>query len=211
MTEALPAPTAPTLPVKTLAEFLESTPPNSRVAISDLTAENSFNFPRKLRSPDVQLHCWSEKCNGTRVFRSKSLPNPLTLGWSTRFLTYLCANCEQSYKTFAVAAYANEDDFGGVALKFGESPPFGPHVPARVITLIGPDRQEYLLGLQAESRIWHGSAFTLYHRRNLENQKAESWVRSRESPNASWPMQEKLRLLNWRHQETRFNQAVEGD
>jgi hypothetical protein len=37
-------------------------------------------------------------------------------------------------------------------LKFGEVEPFGPPTPARVITLLGPEKDYYLKGRRAENQ-----------------------------------------------------------
>jgi hypothetical protein len=54
--------------------------------------------------------------------------------------------------------------------KLGEYPPFGPPIPARVISLIGPDRDLFLKGRRAELRGLGIGAF-VYYRRVLEQQK----------------------------------------
>jgi len=54
--------------------------------------------------------------------------------------------------------------------KFGETPPFGPPTPARVISLIGPDKEYFLKGRRAENQGLGIGAFA-YYRRVVENQK----------------------------------------
>jgi len=58
----------------------------------------------------------------------------------------------------------------GTVYKFGEYPAFGPPTPARVISLIGPDREVYLRGRRAENQGLGIGAFS-YYRRVVENQK----------------------------------------
>jgi hypothetical protein len=53
--------------------------------------------------------------------------------------------------------------------KFGETPPFGPPTPAKVITLIGPDKDIFLKGRRAENQGLGIGAFA-YYRRVVENQ-----------------------------------------
>lgn len=84
-------------------------------------------------------------------------------------MTYRCRNCRTSYKRFAVAVRWDSGK-EGVALKFGEDPPFGPHTPSRVISLIGEDRELFLKGRRAENRGLGIGAFA-YYRRVVENQK----------------------------------------
>jgi len=58
----------------------------------------------------------------------------------------------------------------GVGLKYGEFPPFGPPTPARLIKLIGPDRELFLKGRRCENQGLGVGAF-VYYRRVVENQK----------------------------------------
>lgn len=59
---------------------------------------------------------------------------------------------------------------GGTALKLGEVPAFGPPTPAKVISLIGPDKDLFLKGRRAENQGMGIAAFA-YYRRVIEGQK----------------------------------------
>jgi hypothetical protein len=86
-------------------------------------------------------------------------------------MTYRCRNCQNTTKTFAIAVLSkNNTSTIGTVYKFGELPSFGPPTPARVITLIGPDRDIYLRGRRAENHGLGIGAFA-YYRRVVENQK----------------------------------------
>ena len=54
--------------------------------------------------------------------------------------------------------------------KFGENPPFGPPTPARVISVVGPEKDYYLKGRRSENQGLGIAAFA-YYRRVVENQK----------------------------------------
>src|SRR5271166_2758708 len=54
--------------------------------------------------------------------------------------------------------------------KFGEHPPFGPPIPSRLISLIGPDRELFLKGRRCENQALGIGAF-VYYRRVVEDQK----------------------------------------
>jgi hypothetical protein len=71
--------------------------------------------------------------------------------------------CDQVHRTPLGTAYAE-------ILKLGEDPPFGPRVPPRVISLIGPDREAFLKGRRSENQGLGIGAFA-YYRRVVENQK----------------------------------------
>jgi len=91
--------------------------------------------------------------------------------WKCAFIHYECRNCEDTIKIYAVMARLNGNRSPeGIAWKFGEFPVFGPHVPSRVISLIGPDRDLFLQGRTAENLGLGIGAFA-YYRRVVENQK----------------------------------------
>jgi hypothetical protein len=83
---------------------------------------------------------------------------------------FAAAIADQKIKACAIAAKMTGTTGEGIALKLGETPPFGPHTPARVITLIGGDRELFLQGRRAENRAMGIGAFA-YYRRVVENQK----------------------------------------
>jgi hypothetical protein len=115
------------------------------------------------------LHCGSDGCGGMRYFSSGSDMYAPDKGWKFGYLTYYCNNCKKSEKTFSLAVYKKSEN-AGTAYKFGELPEFGPPTPARVITLIGPDREVFLKGRRAENLGFGVGAFA-YYRRVVENQK----------------------------------------
>lgn len=74
-------------------------------------------------------------------------------------------------KIFAIQASFDGNIGGsGQANKLGEEPPFGPPIPSRVISLIGPDRELFIRGRRSESQGLGIGAFA-YYRRVVENQK----------------------------------------
>ncbi|MGV3572852.1 MAG: hypothetical protein ACO1PB_19840 [Ramlibacter sp.] len=74
-------------------------------------------------------------------------------------------------KTYAVSCVLNDDDEGKwIEFKLGESPAFGPPTPARTISLVGPDREQFLQGRRCENQGLGVGAF-VYYRRVVEGQK----------------------------------------
>jgi hypothetical protein len=165
-TEACPAGEA-------FSEFLASSPPDVVEQISDV---GRYYSPQRqdliyLHTPDLLLYCDSEKCQGARFFRCTegtdvSLP---ANSWRFEFIRYECRNCRDKTKLFSIAVQRGQG-LAGSAAKLGEMPQFGPHTPARVITLIGPDRELFLQGRRAENHGMGIGAFS-YYRRVVENQK----------------------------------------
>jgi len=94
-------------------------------------------------------------------------------------------------------------------MKFGEVPPFGPPTPARVITLIGGEREYYLKGRRAENQGLGIAAFA-YYRRVVENQKTriiDEVLRVAQKVGAA---KEIVDDLNRARTETQFSKAVEA-
>lgn len=156
------------------SEFLESIPPSTLTDIANLTETRvgpggyeSYN----LLTPEIQLHCPDDACNGTRFFRCKtSQPTVKNDGFSFFYISYICSNCRKTEKTFSLAASRDEDADSGRCYKFGELPVYGPPTPSRLIKLIGPDRETFLKGRRCENQGLGIGAF-VYYRRVVENQK----------------------------------------
>lgn len=135
-------------------EFLENAPPGRRAyvnkAVSAGTGAREFGL--LLFSP-IELYCAADACDGRRIYETV---NRNVLGDRAKiFVTYRCRNCGKTFKVFALAiareSQDSEETFGSNIMKFGEDPPFGPPTPARVITLLGPEKEYYLKGRRAEN------------------------------------------------------------
>ncbi len=193
---------APTL---SFAEFLESVPPSQAVNINGIA-----NFENDiLITPDIQLHCGSEVCNGTRFFRSAVLARKLPLKEEVLlYLNYRCANCRESVKTFSlrVCLTDNQKMIGNV-YKFGEYPVYGPPTPARLIKMIGPDREVFLKGRRCENQGLGIGAF-VYYRRVVENQKNRILDEIIKVATKIGAPQDSLVKLNDAKQETQFSKAL---
>ena len=129
-----------------LEEFLSSQPPGKIIIVKELTEGNAHTggmpgYFDRLRTPDLELYCDNKTCDGLRFFECIDPDNySLRSGFFSHiFLTYQCRNCGETLKWFAIQATWIKDGPDTV-VKFGEWPPFGPHVPSRVITLIREDR-----------------------------------------------------------------------
>lgn len=150
------------------AEFLANSPPDSTSEVSNLWVQTGNYY--QVLEPDVFLYCDSEECDGPRKCQHCSATAYLEHGkWKFFFLTVKCRNCLKIRKTFALAALMKSSGVG-VATKLGETPPFGPHTPARLVKMIGGDRELFLQGRRAENHGLGIGAFA-YYRRVVENQK----------------------------------------
>ena len=150
-------------PPTPFAEFLERTPPGNETSVTNLI--------RGRVVPDIQLHCGSDSCNGTMFFRSTMAPPAVPANeWRFFYITYRCANCRNTEKTFSLAACWEEGTTSGKCYKIGELPEYGPPTASRLIKLIGPDREMFLKGRRCENQGLGIGAFG-YYRRVVENQK----------------------------------------
>lgn len=199
---------------KSIADFLESTPPNQLIDISDLSVVKKYQsgaFYHEMRTPEIQLHCDHDQCNGTRFFRCTS-------GSGTRleikdyeffYITYLCSNCQSVEKTFSLAAKIEKAGKPqGTCYKFGELPTYGPPVSPKLIKLIGPDRDEFLKGRRCENQGLGVGAF-IYYRRVVENQKNRILGEIIKVSEKIGAAEDKIKNLKLAVNETQFTKALE--
>ncbi|MGO8917465.1 MAG: hypothetical protein ACLQJR_16280 [Stellaceae bacterium] len=196
-----------------LAEFLESVPQDQdRIVTNLFTWERLVEGAapvRLLDTPEIRLHCSSDKCNGPRFFRASRPKTAISDEHYTNVFTgYVCSNCRASVKIFALAAQADDDGPGGHCRKFGEFPPYGPPTPSRLISLIGPDRSVFLKGRQCENHGLGIGAFA-YYRRVVENQKNRIFENIIKVSKKLGADPELTKLLKHAQTETQFGKAVE--
>ena len=198
----------------TFKEFLEKVPPGRTVSVKSFAVKTRSgtqgNVWYPLTLPLLELHCDTDSsCGGMRLFEPKG-------GYSTRpgatniFVSFVCRNCKTSEKTYALMVYLTDQDKGdGELFKYGEDPHFGSPTPARVVSLIGPEKEYYFKGRRSENQGLGIAAFA-YYRRVVENQKnrmLDEIIRVAAKIGAS---QEMLRDLETAKTETQFTTAVKA-
>lgn len=203
---------------QTITDFLESTPPNQLVHISDLSLwQNVGQYPGNLRNvintPPIRLHCLHQSCDGLRFFRCTYVSNDgkcLEEDFPRNFYaTYQCSNCQVTNRVYSLSAKVHSNrEPEGVCYKFGEFPPFGPYVPSKLIELIGPDRDIFLKGRRCESQGLGIGAF-VYYRRVVENQKNRILEKIIEVSERISAPQAKIDTLREAMGETQFSKALE--
>jgi hypothetical protein len=174
MTEKSTADVKEDVEYQTLAEFLEGNSPNQLVAISDLSQvkESIHNQCAIIKTPQIQLHCNHESCNGTQFFRciSGSEKKNNDKDYEFFYVTYKCTNCQVIEKTFSVAAKVTKKlKPVGERYKFGELPTFGSPVSPKHIKLIGPDREGFLKDRRCGNQGLGIGAF-IYYRGSMGHQ-----------------------------------------
>jgi hypothetical protein len=193
----------------TVKTFFEDVPPGKYERVKDLCIEGGGRYDWEMQVPAIQLHCDDEACQGIRFFE----PN-LRIGLrpgklSEHFITFICRNCKHSQKTYALWSQLNPEDNNGELIKLGEFPPFGAPTPARVITIIGGERDYFLKGRRAENQGLGIAAFA-YYRRVVENQKTriiDEVIRVAQKIGAAKVV---IDDLNAARNETQFSRAVEA-
>jgi len=153
-------------------EFLETKPPGSFYIVTDLL-EFSHQFviagQNQITVPELVLYCSNNICEGLRVFAPEKKTVKTNGSAFYLWLTFSCRNCNGTSKVYCIYFFLEQGN-DGLLKKIGEDPPFGPPVPSRVISLVGPDRDLFLSGRRAENQGMGIGAFA-YYRRVVENQK----------------------------------------
>lgn len=195
----------------TTKEFFEEVSPGRDASIIDLAIQKgSYVGDNDFILPELNLYCDGDACNGFRLFES-DYSTQLTMGQSKNlFVRYTCKNCGTRSKIYALWAYLNEDRKTGVLYKFGEIPEFGPPTSAKVVSVLGAEKDYYFKGRRAENQGLGIAAFA-YYRRVVENQKNkifEEIIRTvkKVDPDNNVLLQE----LESARKETQFTKAVDS-
>lgn len=163
-----------TSPKVSFKDFLENTPPGETVHIADLGGKHFYDGRGerygKVLTPEILLHCDSETCSGLRLYSSNTDISMFKDDVKQVFLRYICKNCTPETKDFALMFGFDSNLTSGLAFKIGELPQFGPPTPARLIKLIGPQKDLFLKGRRSENQGLGIAAFA-YYRRVIEDQK----------------------------------------
>jgi hypothetical protein len=192
----------------TLNEFFEKKPPCQLYRISDF---KSYLFQKQtslyLKIPEIYLYC--EKCEGFRYFSPKDSDTYIPDGIPKEtFSVFECKNCNSSEKRFALLLILDSGKNLLTAYKYGEYPDFGPPVPPRAITLIGPDKDLFLKGRKCENQGLGVGAFT-YYRRVIENQKNRIFDEILKVTRKLFPNDEVIQEIEQAKTETQFSKAVD--
>jgi hypothetical protein len=207
-----PAPAPPQ--TVNFGEFLERIPPGRNQAITPpilagYSRSYSGEITHNFGPPEIEVFCDSENCQGVRFFKTSDTLRLTEGRASDQFLDYVCKNCGTVWKTYALRVRLEKDRRRFSAMKFGEQPTFGPPTSAKLITLIGPDRDYFLKGRRCENQDLGIAAFA-YYRRVVENQKdriIQEIIKVAEKLNAAPETIEELKVAM---KETQFTKAVEA-
>lgn len=191
------------------SELLGSKPPGVWFDVNDMINHGSQIISWTVKKPDLQLYCDADLCEGIRFFEAERNEECPGLGSVQFFLNYHCRNCNSSSKAFAVEALIRGPGLGATVVKVGEHPPFGPSTPARLISMIGPDRDVFLKGRRAESQGLGIGAFA-YYRRVVENQKGRIIGQIEVVAHRLGANEETLQRFKRAQNEPQFTNAIEA-
>jgi hypothetical protein len=156
-------------------DFLTEHPPGTRASVEGAVATTSGR--PEIATPELKLdcpNCLASHCAG--VVRAAGALFPAATPGQSRdsILFYSCGKCRADVKSYAVRLLGDESMLMTLATasvaKLGEWPPFSFRTPARVNSLIGPDRDLFFKGRRAESE-GLGVGALAYYRRIVEDQK----------------------------------------
>jgi hypothetical protein len=193
-----------------VGKLLEKVPPGERRKLS----LDAFQYKGKSATPIfewplIELYCSNTKCTGFR-FADPQQSSPSYFDFSGEqylWCRYICRNCKDFLKVYAIilTAPASQEE-SGAALKVGEEPVFGPHLPPGVLELLGEDKDYFLKGYRAEAQGLGIAAFA-YYRRVVESQRTRIFdeiISAAEHVGADAAMIDRLKHLrqHWRFQQT---------
>lgn len=146
-----------------LRAFFEDAPPCKMVCLQDVTVSGGF-----ISFPEIWYYCKREHCQGFRFFS----PDDSSFHFSSEnneTVKYTCNNCKGFGKMVSFMIIRKEDgSYNGY--KFGEFPPFGPHIPSKLLKMVSDDKETLLKGSRCENQGLGIGAFA-YYRRVIVNQK----------------------------------------
>jgi len=200
---------APAVENISAAKFLQDVPPGEARELTKEAFKYDVRGYPSFRWPAIELYCANEKCGGFRF----ADPSVSTVDFSASkqekyaWCDYSCRNCQSHLKLYGIAISSPPGrTLCGSALKIGECPLFGPHLPARVTELLGNDADYFLKGHRAESQGLGIAAFA-YYRRVVENQRTHIFdeiISAAEHVGAEAAMIERPKYLrdHWRFQQS---------
>ena len=157
--------------------FLTEYPVGTRASVEGAIRSPDGN--PAVEVPELQLYC-DGTCQGTTycvgevqadgyLFPRSDLERSRDV-----ILRYVCRKCQTQVKSYAVRVLGDRQFLASSrtadVAKLGEWPSFSFRTPAKVTSLIGPDRDLFFKGRKAESEGLGVGAFA-YYRRIVEDQK----------------------------------------
>ncbi|WP_447577076.1 hypothetical protein [Achromobacter kerstersii] len=196
-------------------DFLAAQPAGATATILGLAKEThgyAGTASYHIDAPDLLLHCEEITCAGLRYFRCDESESGLYISKGTASyprLQYTCANCEIRTKVFVLQVHMMSPTTGDcVVHKMGEVPPYGPPVPAKLISLVGSERENFLKGRRCENQNLGVGAFA-YYRRVVEAQRSKIFAAIIDAAEKLKMEAESIDILRAAARETQFSKSLE--
>ena len=155
--------------------FFETIPPGGKAEVTEgIEYIEKFSPSRyRISTLAINLHC--DVCGGVRNFQKTRNDDMHFFADGKSYPIYEkfhCRDCLSAVKLYAVLVNSNVGAMqrGWRLEKLAERPDFGAPTPAKVITLVGLEKDYYLKGRRSENQGLGIAAFS-YYRRVVENQK----------------------------------------
>lgn len=195
----------------TMKLFLEQIAPDKtvQVATKGYVPHHGAKQCKMIALPDIYLYCGGDECRGLRFFTTRK--ERISFQYDNTehtFITYVCKNCGFTHKTFCVRATLLKEEAWASIVKFGEIPAFGPPTPARLVTLLGSEKDYFFKGRRCEIQGLGIGAFT-YYRRIIEakrNSIFDEIIRVSETLGADSKLIAELKAAK---KETQFSNAID--
>jgi len=123
------------------------------------------------------------------------------------FLGYLCSNCQENKKMYAVSIRIRDATIASI-VKLGEHPPFGPPLSNKLLKLVGDSAELTKKGYRCEKDSLGIAAFS-YYRRVLDQQRIRIFDRLIEISRILGA-EDVARELEAARVETQFKTAIEA-
>lgn len=156
--------------------------------------------------PSIEMHCSSNQCGGIRVFETHDRMPKLDSSYDEEVIKYICRNCHDTFKRFWLSFTLSDEKL--CIKKLGEYPPFGPHIPSKVFTLLRKSSDLFVKGKRCESQNLGIGAF-VYYRRVIENQKNEIFDKLIEVSDKIGATKEFIDSLKKAKKQNSFTKSVE--
>lgn len=172
----------------------------------------------RVRLPEVQLYC--DECKGMMRFRPRATFHPATESGllTLKLAQFACKHCDVQLYGFALLVerveFVNHELLGDNRevhwhiTKVGQLPAFGPQIPAKLVALIGPEKDLFFKGRRCESQGLGIGAFG-YYRRVIESQRDRLLDGIAKVIERTKPDTARVELLMKAKAETQFTRSME--
>ena len=191
----------------TLEQLLEIVPIHSERRIDSPYTSSEHGFVEWPK--DIWMHCEGPKCEGTRrLNKADDGVFKLASQQFYHYVAYICSNCRQHFKVFAVKTKKENHVNAAICTKIYQEPAFGQPTPKRLFKIIGETNREYFLQARRATARGLGIGAYAYYRRIVENTKFDLVASVLEVAEATSAPPAQIALLKKAQAENQFSKAI---